>query len=292
MKQKLSSDVRLGLLAAAVTAGVLAFAHYARGADAPGEPTFRMYGDVDQFVGKRAPARVVAPDKDRMISKLRTLAGGRDIPEPVPTPVQGIFETKVGGSVTYVTADGNFAFVGSLIDLTKRENLTRNRLNEEAQIAIEAFGEENMLVFPAHGKVLGKLTVFTDPTCAYCRKVHQEMDILRAGGVTVRYIPFVRIGMDTVPAEQLETVWCADDPLAAMDTIMGTREGELGDKNDCDNAASVKKGFELAMLLGLQGTPVLFVEEGQRIDGYVPAERITAAVLAISKREGEGATGG
>jgi len=41
-----------------------------------------------------------------------------------------------------------------------------------------------------------QITVFTDSTCGYCRKLHKEIDGFLAEGISVRYMAFPRGGVN------------------------------------------------------------------------------------------------
>lgn len=41
------------------------------------------------------------------------------------------------------------------------------------------------------------ITVFTDITCGYCHKLHEEMKDYNALGITVRYLAFPRQGLES-----------------------------------------------------------------------------------------------
>lgn len=41
------------------------------------------------------------------------------------------------------------------------------------------------------------ITVFTDITCGYCRKLHEQMKDYNALGITVRYLAFPRQGLSS-----------------------------------------------------------------------------------------------
>ena len=61
---------------------------------------------------------------------------------------------------------------------------------------LESFPAEDMVVYPAEGDEKASLKVFTDTTCPFCRRLHQEVPELQAAGVAVRYLPFPRSGPD------------------------------------------------------------------------------------------------
>jgi len=125
---------------------------------------------------------------------LARLVGGAQVGHPEPTPVAGIFRVKIGSDYVYLTSDGKHAFTGNLFDLSTGENLTETRRNTDRLDMLSAFPEEDLLRFPAEGKEQTRILVFTDATCPYCRKLHEEVPALRKAGVTIGYIPFPRGG--------------------------------------------------------------------------------------------------
>ncbi|GIT49381.1 MAG: hypothetical protein Ct9H300mP14_13090 [Gammaproteobacteria bacterium] len=80
---------------------------------------------------------------------------------------------------------------------------------------IENLDEAGMVVF-APQDVKSTITVFTDTSCGYCVKLHQEIAQTVAGGVKVRYLGFPRSGLNSSSGETLVSVWCADNRQQAM----------------------------------------------------------------------------
>lgn len=60
------------------------------------------------------------------------------------------------------------------------------------------------------------ITVFTDTTCGYCRKLHNEIGELNDNGVTVQYLAFPRAGLNSQNYEDMVSVWCAANPQQAL----------------------------------------------------------------------------
>ena len=57
------------------------------------------------------------------------------------------------------------------------------------------------------------ITGFTDISCPYCQKLHQEVPELNKQGVTVRYLAFPRNGVkNNVVSQQMNAVWCSGFP--------------------------------------------------------------------------------
>ncbi|MCU7854219.1 MAG: DsbC family protein, partial [Candidatus Thiodiazotropha sp. (ex Lucinoma borealis)] len=92
-----------------------------------------------------------------------------------PAEVSGLYEVMVGPQLFYVSADGKYLLSGKLFDLDSREDLTSPKVSRAKAQAIEAVGEDNMVIF-APEKFQHTVTIFTDIDCGYCQKLHSEID--------------------------------------------------------------------------------------------------------------------
>ena len=52
------------------------------------------------------------------------------------------------------------------------------------------------------------ITVFTDITCGYCHKLHEQMSDYNALGITVRYLAFPRQGLQSQAEQDMKAIWC------------------------------------------------------------------------------------
>jgi thiol:disulfide interchange protein DsbC len=64
--------------------------------------------------------------KNRISKLLKQRLGTDAVAEPIETPVKGIYQTQFGKNYAYLANDGNYLFVGDLIDLKQDQNLTNN----------------------------------------------------------------------------------------------------------------------------------------------------------------------
>lgn len=233
--------------------------------------------------GGRSLLRTVdAAADDRATVHLRERFPKLEIGAAEETPVSGIVMVKAGGEYVYLTQDGRHAFVGSLLNLETGANLTEEGKGRDRQAALAGFPEADRVVYPARRQELARLTVFTDTSCGYCRKLHREVPMLQAAGVTVTYIPFPRSGATGAAYETMRKVWCSRDRRAAMDIAKGVSDGDLG-SGDCEEADAVKAGYDLGIRLGVSGTPAIVMPDGRLQPGYLPADRLLSA-LGLKKQ--------
>jgi len=222
-------------------------------------------------------AAAAAAEKNEPTRFLRQRFPTLEIGPAEETPLQGVVRVKAGREYVYLTADGRHAFLGSLLDLETGANLTEERKSKDRLSALAAFPDLNRIVFPAQGTEQARLTVFTDTSCGYCRKLHRDVPRLRGAGVTVSYIPFPRSGPAGDAYETMRKVWCSPDRRTAMDIAKGVTTGELGG-GDCKQADAVKAGYGLGVELGVTGAPSIVLPDGRLQPGYLPPERLLSAL--------------
>lgn len=186
------------------------------------------------------------------------------------TRVPGIYEIISEGQVYYVDSTASYLFDGSLVDLKGRKNLTELSMVAQNLRYIDAIGEENMLIYEsANTESTRSMSVFTDLDCPFCQRLHSELDVLLDAGVKVRYLLYPREGLNTQAHKKLESVWCASNPHAAM---TAAKQGELAPDASCDNP--IAQHVVLAQQLGLTATPMIYLDDGQRINGYLDANTL------------------
>lgn len=198
------------------------------------------------------------------------LPGGT--PEGIrPTAVPGLWEVSVGLNVVYFSADGSHFFRGELIDADSGQNLTELAVRSKRLEALDALGEEGMIVYAPQKETRHTITVFTDVDCGYCRKLHSGMAEMNRLGIKVRYLAFPRAGVGSPTFRKMAAVWCAKDQRKAMDAA---KAGQPVADADCDHPLA--DHLALVRALGLSGTPALVLEDGRLVPGYVPPDRLLA----------------
>lgn len=189
------------------------------------------------------------------------------------TPASGLVKvTLENGPVLYATEDGDHFVVGDLWSLGGNGlvNLSEKSRSEDRKRLVDAISPEDMIVFPAKGERRAYITVFTDTTCFYCQKLHQEVSALNDNGIEVRYLAYPRAGLDSDGARQLETAWCSSDRRA---TLTALKSGETRPEKTCADAP-IAEQYQLGVEMGVRGTPAIVTSDGELIPGYKPAADI------------------
>ncbi|GAC29341.1 DsbC family protein [Brumicola pallidula] len=196
----------------------------------------------------------------------------------------GLYEVNVDGQSLVVSKDGTRAIVGDVFDLEKMINLTRIEKQKGQVVIVEQeiakLDKNDFVIYPAKGKSIGQLYVFSDTTCGYCKKLHLEVQDYQNAGIDVKYIPYPRSELvDGQPAfENMKQVMCAKDKAAAMTKIKaGTDNGEFVQESYAQECVdSVIKGKMAGQNVRLEGTPFMYLTKGQIqiVPGYQPSENI------------------
>ncbi len=194
------------------------------------------------------------------------------------TDIDDVYQVKVGPRYIYLLGEGRYALTGDLVDLENGVNLTERARRADALAGIAEFADKDLVVFPAQGERKATLDVFTDTSCPYCQKLHEEIGQLQQAGITVRYLPYPRGGSRGPGYATLRSVWCADDRAGAMTDAKQQLLDDLP-PGDCAAAAIVDRGYTVGNRVGVTGTPALFLDSGEKIEGYRPHAELIPYVL-------------
>jgi len=203
---------------------------------------------------------------------------GLEITELTPSPVDGVYELVSQGQIFYISENADHLFTGALIEVQSRTDLTAARKGKVHVGLINQIEEKDMLIYEPTIEAQGTLTIFTDTSCPYCSKLHEEIDELLVAGIRVRYLMFPRAGLGSGTHQELESVWCASDPHQAM---TDAKAGAPIDSATCENP--IETHMSVAESVGLRGTPFIFLDDGRSIPGYRSAKELVALVKESDK---------
>lgn len=210
--------------------------------------------------------------EDRIAERLAGAVPGLTVSSVRESEAKGLYEVQSNnGETIYTTEDGQYLLTGDLLKITDTgiANVTEQARAGQRLAAMEAYGSEGLITYPASGEEKAVINVFTDIDCPYCRKLHNEMPQLNDYGITVNYYAFPRSGPGTPSFKKYISVWCAEDQQAAMDAA---KSGKAVESASCENP--VLEQYRLGGRVGVTGTPAILLEDGNMVRGYVPAENL------------------
>lgn len=204
------------------------------------------------------------------------------------TPAAGLYSVQVlGGPKVFINGQGNFVLneQGQAITIVAGsfaawkdpvELLKDQEIKRIANTTLNKIPSEEMIIYPAKGEKKAHIFVFTDVDCGYCKKLHLEVPGMTEKGIEVRYLAFPRSGPIGASADKLARAFCAEDRGAALTEL---KSGGGLDLEVCADTP-IQEQYKLVRVLGLRGTPGIFLEDGTLISGYRTAEEI-AEILDI-----------
>lgn len=197
---------------------------------------------------------------------------GLEVESVKVSQVDGFYEVVTNQGLLYTSKDAKYLFAGQVFNIEDGVvNLTETAQSEMRTTKIAEL-ESDLIVYPAPDEKY-RVTVFTDPTCGYCQRLHSSMDEYHDAGITIQYAAFPRGGMGSDGARQLNAVFCADDRHAAMDAAKAGNPPR-GDSCDVDIEAHLNAGRQL----GVTGTPAVVLPSGRMLAGFRPARAILAEI--------------
>lgn len=210
-------------------------------------------------------------------SAIRKTLGSRipqlqNIDEVRATPMQGLYEVRIGTDVFYTDAKGNYLIQGELIDTKARRNLTEDRINKLTAVDFASLPLQDAFTI-VRGNGQRKLAVFEDPNCGYCKRF--EKDLQNIDNVTVYLYLYPILGNDST--EKSRNLWCAKDKARAWNDWMVENKPVVPAK--CDSAA-VDRNVALGRKLKITGTPTLIFTDGTRVPGAIGADEIEKRLAA------------
>jgi thiol:disulfide interchange protein DsbC len=217
----------------------------------------------------------------------------------------GLCEVMVGPTLFYTDHAGRYLMVGRIYDLETRSDITAARLLElspemvlagaprvPGQQANRAAAEPTSRIkvadLPANAGILWgppsgpKVTVFSDLTCSYCRRLQAELKTI---GARVDERPISVLGTRRLS----EAVWCSRDRAAALDAVYRTGNIATAAPPACDTSA-LDANEAFARRVGFTGTPVIVRSDGAVMVGYRPARDLRQWLAAVSPRSGGAAS--
>lgn len=215
---------------------------------------------------------LAAAPKDDIQARLQKVDARIEVVALKDAPIKNFYEVELSsGDLLYVSKEGDYILAGNLLAITDDGlvDLTEQARSAARTKVIQAVPLEEQVIFLAKGKTKAVVQVFTDSTCPYCSRLHEQVPELNRQGVEVRYLAFPRQGAQGQGYKDLVNVWCADNQQQAM---TAAKAGEKLANKQCDNP--IAKQYELGQKLGVQGTPAIFLPDGRIIPGFVPAERL------------------
>jgi thiol:disulfide interchange protein DsbC len=204
---------------------------------------------------------------DKLKQALEARVGDATIKSIEKTPIPGLYEVNLGSQIIYSDATGNYVLIGDLVDTRSSKNLTEARLSETNKIDFAKLPLENA-VKVVKGNGSRKIAVFSDPNCPYCKQL--ETTLKSIDNVTVYTFLYPVLSPDSTAKSK--SIWCSKDRGMTWESWMLDRKAPTT-AGTCDTTA-IDKNLKLGRSMNVTGTPTVFLADGRRLPGAVPADRL------------------
>jgi hypothetical protein len=120
------------------------------------------------------------------------------------------------------------------------------------------------------------ITVFTDPTCPYCQRLHGDIEKLQLTGYTIRYLLIPRDGMNSpvVPEITYASCFSKDRSKELVNQLFSGRNIDTSDMPEYCNSSIIERQLRLATSLGANSTPFIIDDQGGVAEGYSGIENM------------------
>lgn len=182
-------------------------------------------------------------------------------------PMPGYKAIFASEGIFFISNDGHYFIEGNVYDLKNKP--AQNALAPLLRKKVDALVKTDAITYKAPKEAYA-ITIFTDITCTYCKKLHEEIKTYADEGITVNYLSFPRAGMDSGSAKDMQSIWCNADKKKALNAAF--KSEKVPEATCGEQKFDVEKHFVLGRQLGLQGTPGIVLPDGQLVPGYIPAK--------------------
>lgn len=182
-----------------------------------------------------------------------------------PTEMKGLYSATLDDQVVYINEDAQHMFVGSMIRLKDKQNLTKGLVMSKNTIDFKKLPLQDAIkTVKGNGKRV--IAVFSDPNCPYCKKLDTELASLN--DVTIYTFLFPIKNQSVIPSKK---VWCSPNKdYAWKNLIQSGTQPAAG--SDC--LTPIDRNLQLGRSLGIEGTPSIIFSNGFKVAGAYPAKEI------------------
>jgi thiol:disulfide interchange protein DsbC len=179
--------------------------------------------------------------------------------------------------------DGRYVlYKDQILDVEARDSIQSqidmqiSDLMKDDRKAMMAAVEGKGIVFTPKGNIQARISVFTEPSCPYCQRLHENLDALTDAGIEVTYYIFPRSGMGASITDTFIKMWADPEQRkarfeSAYENPRGWEAFEDLKVSDEDKQVATDEMalmMQTAVNIGLQGTPYAISEDGRVLPGY------------------------
>jgi len=162
-------------------------------------------------------------------------------------------------TLVYVTQDFRYSFVGTVIDIQGRRNLTEERLTGWKRVDLSGLNFKNGFQITKGGR---RVALLVDPNCPYCKKLIGEIKQVPDLSVYVFLYPI--LGPES--RQKSSAIWDAKDKEKAL---LGSETGEV--KGGAD---PIEENLAFGRQNRITSVPTMILQDGRMLKGFMSASQI------------------
>ena len=194
-----------------------------------------------------------------------------------PSPVNGLIEFTVGGQLKYADPQGSVIVEGQMFAAASKRNLSQERMAEIGRIPWSELPHRLAMKTRVNGNGSRKIMVFADPNCSACHML--EAELAKVPDITVYTTVIPILGPASVA--RARQIACSSSPETSWVSWMIRRQ-DIPAASDCP--AKFDEALHFASSRGIFATPQVFLEDGSKLMGAVPAKELDARLAGVRRQ--------
>lgn len=185
-------------------------------------------------------------------------------------PIAGLYEVVALDHLFYTDEKADYLIDGQIYDLRDMRNVTEERERKLFAVAFDKLPLD-MTIKEVKGNGKRRMLVFTDPNCAFCKRLEGELE--KVDNVTIYRLLFpIFPGSE----EKVRNVWCSKDRNQAWTDMM--LKGVAPKAADPGCNYPVNKAMAWGKKMRVNGTPAMVFADGMIVPGALPSDEIERAL--------------
>ena len=194
-------------------------------------------------------------------------------PERITKTIYGnLYEVYADGQILYTDEKVTFLLLGTLVDTQTRTNVSEARLQKLTAVNFNEL-PFNHAIKLVRGNGSRRMAIFADPNCGYCKRFEQDVNAME--NITAYIFPYPILAQDSI--DKSKSIWCSTDRLKAWQDHMLRSKAPTAN-GTCDTP--IDKVLALGKKMNITGTPTTIFEDGERLSGALPKDRIETKLVA------------
>jgi len=211
---------------------------------------------------------------------------GTRITSVQPSVIPGLVEVVAGPNVLYTDVTGNYLVVGSIYDMQTSTDLTAQRRQEIANTRRINWADlplETAVKYGGQGP--GKLAVFFDPDCPWCKRLHKQLSAL--DDVEVYVIMYPVESLHAGAKNKAAAILCSNDPSQALNAVMAGETLPPVSDPTClaRSSAALERVEAFARSHNIHGTPTLVAPDGRIRPGFLETKPLKAWLTQVEREK-------